>query len=468
MPINSFLYPGVKVPPAFEVANSCRFNENEYLVRDKATATNVEDFTISVWVKRSVIEDKSCIISSWGGDSNNTGSIYFTDGDKLTFEAQTSSSYSANGGVRKITTQVFRDVNSWSHLVFQKDDGVYKIYHNGTEITDFDTNTQSSGTNVFNNASGNTTIGLENLASAGHPFKGYITEAVLIDGQALAPTSFGEFDEDSPTIWKPKDVSGLTFGNNGFYLDFEDSSNLGNDASGGTDFTSNNLAATDQSTDTCTNNYSTIGSLFTQVNSPTYSEGNLQSYSNAAFTSVIPSSMGFASGKWYVELKYAATTSNDNTGIGIGHDPTRANQANTDQGGYSINYYASNGYIDLYGSNGGTFSTYTVGDIIGIYMDIDNQKLYFSKNGTLQNSGTGLNITTSTTGFYYFQVADFTSTSNYWTWQWNFGAGCPFTISSGNTDDNGHGNFEYSPNITGDSTAKKFYACNTKNLAEFG
>ena len=243
MPINSFLYPGVKVPPAFEVANSCRFNENEYLVRDKTTATNVEDFTISVWVKRSVIEDKSCIISSWGGDSNNTGSIYFTDGDKLTFEAQTSSSYSANGGVRKITTQVFRDVNSWSHLVFQKDDGVYKIYHNGTEITDFDTNTQSSGTNVFNNASGNTTIGLENLASAGHPFKGYITEAVLIDGQALAPTSFGEFDEDSPTIWKPKDVSGLTFGNNGFYLDFEDSSNLGNDASGGTDFTSNNLAA---------------------------------------------------------------------------------------------------------------------------------------------------------------------------------------------------------------------------------
>ena len=169
-----------------------------------------------------------------------------------------------------------------------------------------------------------------------------------------------------------------------------------------------------------------------------------------------------------MELKYAATTSNDNTGVGITHDPASANQANTDQGGYSINYYASNGYIDLYGSNGGTFSTYTVGDIIGIYMDIDNQKLYFSKNGTLQNSGTGLNITTSTTGFYYFQVADFTSTSNYWTWQWNFGAGCPFTISSGNTDDNGHGNFEYSPNITGDGVAKKFYACNTKNLAEYG
>ena len=64
-----------------------------------------------------------------------------------------------------------------------------------------------------------------------------IAEVVLIDGTALAPTSFGEFDSDTPTVWKPIDVSGLTFGTNGFYLDFEDSSNLGNDKSGGTDLT---------------------------------------------------------------------------------------------------------------------------------------------------------------------------------------------------------------------------------------
>ena len=268
---------------------------------------------------------------------------------------------------------------------------------------------------------------------------------------------------------KPIDVSGLTFGNNGFYLDFKDSSALGNDAAGSNNFTVNNLTAIDQTTDTCTNNSATIGTLFTGVNSPSYSEGNLQSYSNAAFTSVIPSSIGLASGKWYAELKYAATTSNDNTGIGIGHDPASANQENTDQGGYSINYYAgSGGYIDLYGSNGGSFGTYTVGDVMGIYMDLDNLKLYFSKNGTLLNSGTGLNITTSTTGFYYFQVVDFTSTSNFWTWQWNFGAGCPFAISSGNTDANGYGNFEYSPTITGDGASKDFFACNTKNLSEFG
>ena len=91
----------------------------------------------------------------------------------------------------------------------------------------------------------------------------YMAEVCFIDGQQLTPTSFGEFDEDSPTIWKPIDVSSLTFGNNGFHLDFEDSSAFGNDVSGNNnDFTVNNLTAIDQSTDTCTNNFATINSLF--------------------------------------------------------------------------------------------------------------------------------------------------------------------------------------------------------------
>ena len=88
-----------------------------------------------------------------------------------------------------------------------------------------------------------------------------MAEFVYIDGTALDPTSFGEFDEDTG-IWKPKDVSGLTFGTNGFYLDFEDSSALGNDVSGNNnDFTVNNLTSIDQTTDTCTNNFATLNPL---------------------------------------------------------------------------------------------------------------------------------------------------------------------------------------------------------------
>jgi len=447
---------------AYEVANSCRFNsaDSAYLNRTLGTPTNNKIWTLSFWVKRSGSGNQ--MITS---TDSSRGYMYFGT-DQLAFEQ-----YSGGFEYRLKTNRLFRDFSAWYHVCLAVDttqgtaSNRMKLYVNGTQETSFEFATYpAEDFNTSFNSAVSHFIGREGTTY----FDGYLAEMVLVDGQALTPTSFGEFDSDSPTIWKPKDVSGLTFGTNGFYLDFEASGNLGNDANGGTDWTENNLAATDQMTDTPTLNYSTIGTLFTALNAPTYSEGNLQSYSTASGAYPIPSSIGVANGKWYMELKYAATTSNDNTGVGITHDPASANQSNTDQGGYSVNYYASNGYIDLYGSNGGTFSSYTVGDIIGIYMDIDNQKLYFSKNGTLQNSGTGLNITTSTTGFYYFQVNDFTSSSNYWTWQWNFGAGCPFTISSGNTDDNGYGNFEYSPNITGDSVAKKFYALNTKNLSEFG
>jgi hypothetical protein len=78
---------------------------------------------------------------------------------------------------------------------------------------------------------------------------------------ALDPTSFGEFDEDTG-IWKPINVSGLTFGTNGFYLEFKDSSALGDDTSGNSnDFTVNNLTAIDQTTDTCTNNFATLNPI---------------------------------------------------------------------------------------------------------------------------------------------------------------------------------------------------------------
>jgi hypothetical protein len=82
----------------------------------------------------------------------------------------------------------------------------------------------------------------------------------LIDGQALDPTSFGEFDSDT-NIWKPIPYTG-SFGTNGFYLEFKDSSALGDDTSvNSNDFTVNNLTSIDQTTDTPTNNFATANPL---------------------------------------------------------------------------------------------------------------------------------------------------------------------------------------------------------------
>ena len=101
-------------------------------------------------------------------------------------------------------------------------------------------------------------------------------------------------------------------------------------------------------------------------------------------------------------------------------------------------------------------------------MDLEDMKSYWSKNGTLMNSGTGIDLTalaSNGTGHYMFYVGDNNTAAQ--TCEANFGNGFQ-SLSSAVTDDNGYGSFEYSPNITGDGTAKSFYSCCTKNLAEFG
>jgi hypothetical protein len=113
---------------------------------------------------------------------------------------------------------------------------------------------------------------------------------------------------------------------------------------------------------------------------------------------------------------------------------------------------------------------HTTGDIIGIYLDLDNNKLYFAKNGTLMNSGTGKDITAvsnTTAGAYFMVAADFYNGAS-GTYRVNFGNPI-YSLSSANADANGFGSFEYDPSSgTFDGSSKDFLAINTKNLAEFG
>ncbi len=250
MPINSFLYPGAKTTPAYEVANSCRFNDddNPSLKKTPSGAGSLTNWTFSCWVKRSTISNAQQMIAMALASSGNDTQINFSSGDQIEFFNR--SGGSVNGML--LTNRKFRDVSAWYHIVavWNSDDGTagnrMRLYINGTEETSFatDTNPNQNTESKFNSACEHV-IGQANSGSA--DFDGYLAEVVYIDGSALTPSSFGEFDEDSPTIWKPKDVSGLTFGTNGFYLDFEDSSNLGNDIAGNGDWTEANLAATDQS-----------------------------------------------------------------------------------------------------------------------------------------------------------------------------------------------------------------------------
>ena len=466
----------------YDIENSLRLNDGDsgYLTRAQSNG-NQDKWTWSGWVKRSNTGSNQCIFATTDGSATSFDAKFNSDDDLEVYN------YLGGGyGARLITNRKFRDVAAWYHIVIVYDSGNsteafrLRIYVNGTEESSFSTtNYPSLNADSDLNVSGSN-IEIGRQANGGQYFDGYMAEIVLTDGQALDPTSFGEFDEDSPTIWKPKDVSGLTFGTNGFYLDFENSGALGTDVSGNSNnFTVNNLTSIDQSTDTCTNNFATLNALNMYYPGGTLSEGNLSHSGIPATNYASPfSTIAVSQGKWYVEFKITDVTNWISVGIS-GTIPDATNdyigKAPADSWGY-IGGSSAGGSNSLYhNSSGSTYgATYANNDIIGLYLDLDNNKLYFAKNGTIQNSGTGISITDPTSlpdGVYYIGAGGFSGSYTHG-YQVNYGAGCPFTISSGNSDANGYGNFEYSPNDGGsasfDSSAKNFYALNTKNLSEFG
>jgi len=454
----------------YNVANSVRFNDGDsaYMHKTPGGDGNQRTFTFSCWIKLGDLSGAHRTIFSVGADNNNTIRMLVRSNDKF----QAYCAISGSDVIDYQTNRLLRDVSAWMHLCLAVDttqgtagDRV-KIYINGTQETSFSTTDQPDQNTDLPFSTNQMEIGRRH-DNTSQFFDGYMAEVVFIDGLALAPTSFGEFDEDSPTIWKPKDVSGLTFGTNGFYLDFEDSSALGNDVAGSNNFTVNNLTAIDQSTDTCTNNSCVINSLDNYFYSATLSEGNLKQTANSGNYSFGTSTFGVSQGKWVVEVKIESGSTVRNV-VGI---TDKVSTGTTNELGSLANgwQYAAAGSVYNNGSDiGGSYDSYTTNDIIGIYLDLDNNKLYFSKNGTVQNSGTGISITapsSTTNGVYFFAFGDYgasdDSVNNV-----NFGSPA-FSISSGNTDGE-YGNFEYTTTITGDSASKTFKALNTKNLAEFG
>ena len=456
----------------YEVANSVRYNDGDSPKMEKTTAAGSNTIgTFSCWVKRGALGTDQAIFTS----TNDTVwfKIWFHNEDYLRIDRFNSSSFI----LLKTTNMKFRDISAWYHIHIALDttNGTAEdrmiLTVNGTRVTSFASSTNSGssddliiGTNTYKHR-----IGANQ--TSGDFFDGYLAEVVWIDGTASAASNFGEFDSDSPTIWKPKDVSGLSVGTNGYYLDFEDSSNLGNDANGGTDFTETNLAATAQTSDTCTNNFATMNPLYhPPSDAPTLSEGNCKVVSNStSFLGGIGSTIGVASGKWYIEVK--VTTRNTGAQIGVTSDPSEDARNNRAIGYLSTSYgYQEDGQEvtnDTRGTYGATYDT----DIIGIALDCDNNKIYYSKNGgwsdgdgtsdaSTPNDYQTITAPASTpTGFYFFGASDGSSSATN-TYEFNFG-NPTFSISSGNADANGYGNFEY-------AVPSGYLALCTKNLGSDG
>jgi len=442
----------------YVVDNSCRFDDgsSDYLERTAGSTGNRKTLTISYWLKRSNIttaNSQGVLNAGILTDGNNhsfCGFQFSTD----TAIIQTTTS---NSNVMSLQSNaLFRDVSAWYHFVWKVDttqatesDRV-TLYVNGVEF---------SLTGTFPSLNQDTWFNYADTHTVGTRFtnylNGYLTEMILIDSTALDPTSFGEFDEDTG-IWKPIDVSGLTFGTNGFYLDFENSGSLGADVSGnGNNFTVNNLTAIDQSTDTCTNNFATLNPL--TKSSATFSEGNLKQ--GGAGASAV-ATFGVSSGKWYFEQKILGGNNEAHLGFALENSSIFKDNVtgSTVRGSGYVSLYSFDGKIYNEGSATSSFGTFSANDIISFALDVDAGDIFLYQNGTLLNSGSA--VVSGKTGKTWFPFGNFDA-GNVTGIEHNFGGTQTFTISSGNSDGNGYGNFEY-------SVPSGYYALNTKNLAEYG
>jgi hypothetical protein len=447
----------------YDITNSLRFNSgsSDYLSRTPASAGNRRTWTYSTWVKVCKFSQENNIISPNDGGSNRDTIRFEQNGMKL----QIFFNNTSNGFLN--TTQVFRDVSAWYHIVLAVDttqataSNRVKLYINGSQVTSFSTETYpAQNYQTFFNLNSLHKIGQDASYSDSYAyFEGYMSDIFMIDGQQLTPTSFGETDFDTG-IWKPKAFSG-TYGTNGFYLQFKNSASLGTDSSGnGNTFTVNNLTSIDQTTDTPTNNFATINGV--EGITKTLTDGNL---TLSGSNKVPRGTIGFSKGKWYWECKLITQISQEQV-VGICNETfnlTSVLGVNVNGWGYIIQSNANNGQV--YHNNATTqYATFTTNDILNIAVDMDNQAIYFGKNGTYQNSGvptsgaskTGAIYTNLPTSDLIFPAFESTSTGVI---SANFG-NPPYSGGSF-TDSAGRGNFSY-------SVPSGYYSLCTANLSLYG
>ena len=201
MPINSFLYPGAKFVPDYEVANSCRFDDGSsaYMHKTPGSAGDQQKFTFSFWIKRCALATGTAMtIFDTEADDDNQFKIRFNDNGTLTVESKVSDHNDS-----LITNDLYRDPSAWMNFVIAfdttqgTDTNRVKIYVNGTQITAFGTsNYPAQNLNTLVNAANKLYVGTSAQTDAYCDM--YVAEFCLVDGSQLAATSFGEFDEDSP------------------------------------------------------------------------------------------------------------------------------------------------------------------------------------------------------------------------------------------------------------------------------
>ena len=458
----------------FEIDHSLRLHNRggdgastgKTLRRTPSVNSNRRTWTLSMWHKRGDLNHVQIqdlfFGTGAGGGGDGVVRLRFERGlyatkDKLWL------SLDGAAPVNAVTNQLFRDASAWMHIVLRFDTTQStvtdraRIYINGEVIpsTEYSHLWTSAWSNLAQNSEWavNKAGWYESFAGTGstsnpdNVLGGYLADIAFVDGQSLGPDSFGETGDYGE--WKPIDVSDLTFGTNGYHLDFADASAMGNDANGSNNFSVYNITANDQMLDSPTNNFAVLNPL-ARDSSVILREGNLLFYRAANMTRPALSTIGLGSTqKWYCEFHERSGT---NIYAGVQWEGTNVNTYPHAVGTYAYVANADGGYYQN-GSYTSFNNSMSSGDKIrSIAYDAATGKMWIGANGTFSGNpaaGSGELLTVPSAyrhQMYFVGAKDNASATT--AGIANFGQDSSFAgnkTPQGNQDSNGIGDFYYAP-----------------------
>ena len=419
------------------------------LQRTSGTSTENYKYTFSAWVKRTGVLGSSSVnevlFSSWDGSSNSAYIRFEDQNDNL----QVYDKYGSVIDLNYQTDMKFRDSNAWYHIVVDVDgtrsaNQRCKIYVNGSQVSCSNT-TDSGGTLAMKTVTATNATRLGAIRTSGgaeYYFNGLMSHVHYIDGTGYDASYFGETDSTTGE-WKIKtDVTGVTYGNNGFFV-LKDGNSV-TDQSGN----SNNFAVgggtLTKTEDNPSNVFATLNPLDNYFAASTFSNGNNTITSGTTPNTWNTATLGVSSGKWYWETELDAESSGGSALFGIADRPT--DSATRELGDLATTYaYLSSGNFRTNNSNTSNGVSATVGDIIGIALDLDNNQISYYKNGTIIGSAQSITAPSSTLNGVYFPAWGDWLDPGTVTFKCNFGNGYFGTtaVSSAGTNASGNGIFEY-------------------------
>ena len=416
------------------------------LKRSKGSQSSLRIGTFSFWMKVCSQGNNLVMYSNTVESDNNRGYIQLTtDGKWRMVDNDASGDH-----IVLRTNRKFRDFNAWYHFVVRVDttqstntDRV-RLYINGVQETSFDETTypaQNENLKIFEGGQTNREYINRVYGGSAYADNFMLSHFHFTDGQSYGPDTFGSTDSTTGE-WKINTSPTVTYGNQGFFM-FKDDASLNDDSGNGNNWTADS-GTVQKTEDNPSNIFATLNPLLgPRYSTQTFSNGNTTVAGGSGHemhmsTLAIPNS-----GKYYYEAKLDAIGNYPIIGV---VEAKNVFTNNKDINTYGYGYFFNGNIVKLGGSPiSPTYSSYTTGDFIGVAVDCDNKEIYFSKNGTWQNSSDPANRTNpAITGLLTDDLM--LGVNNYGsTWSVNFGNGYFGTtaVSSAGTNASGNGIFEY-------------------------